>query len=121
MRGRSDSRRAGGQRVVVRPSGEATGRDTRRVTRVHAPSSPPTSSPALRCRNRETNAVRSRLYPDRARARTPSLQDAVLLDQVLDDLRLVAVDPAGEGREEEAEWGDAGHRGGESLLRSALT
>jgi hypothetical protein len=32
------------------------------------------------------------------------LQDAVLLDQILDQLGLVPVDPASEGREEESQW-----------------
>ncbi len=37
------------------------------------------------------------------------LQDAILLDQILDDLGLMAVDPAGEGGEEELEWEEFGH------------
>jgi hypothetical protein len=37
------------------------------------------------------------------------LEDAVFLDEVVDDLRLVAVGPAGEGGEEELKTKEVGH------------
>ena len=37
------------------------------------------------------------------------LQGAILFDDILDDLGLMAVDPAGEGGEEELKWEEFGH------------
>ena len=37
------------------------------------------------------------------------LEDAVLLDEVIDDLGLVAIDPAGEGGEEQLKAKDVEH------------
>jgi hypothetical protein len=37
------------------------------------------------------------------------LQDAALFDEILDDLGLVSVDPAGEGGEEELKTKEVGH------------
>ena len=37
------------------------------------------------------------------------LQDAILFDEILDDLGLVAVDPAGERGEEQLQWKETGH------------
>ena len=62
---------------------------------------------------------------DRKPAPTPRplfLQNAVLLDDVIDHLALVSVDPAGEGREEQLEAEDVGHDGGiVPLKRKAVT
>ena len=37
------------------------------------------------------------------------LQDQVLFDEILDDVGLVPVDPACEGRQEQLEWEEIGH------------
>ena len=56
-------------------------------------------------------ATTSALVIGEARATTAELflQDTVLLDEVGDDLCLLAVDPAREGGEEELERGEVGH------------
>ncbi len=63
---------------------------------------------------RPAPATTSALVIGEARATTAELllQDTVLLDEVGDDLRLLAVDPAGERGEQKLKREEVGHRAG---------